>query len=64
MICKHNSYVRCDGADCGRCGWNPDVAAKRINKATGTVEVYDETTQKVVGRMLWPVLGCDSDKYF
>lgn len=64
MNCKYNSYVRCDGADCGRCGWNPDVAAKRIHKATGTVEVYDETMQKVVRRMLWPVLGCDSDKYF
>ena len=61
--CKHNRGVICDGGDCSECGWDPTVVAKRKAEATGMVEVYDETRQKVIGKVKWPVLGCMSDQY-
>lgn len=73
-ICEHNYAVRCAGKGCERCGWNPAVEAQRKASAAGEealqkastvkVDVYDETQQKVVGSMLWPVLGEKSDQYF
>lgn len=36
MVCKFLGKVRCDAADhkrldgCRRCGWNPEVAVRRI----------------------------------
>lgn len=62
--CKHNQAVSCDGGECDRCGWNPEVASRRMARITGTVEVYDETRQKTIGRMKWPVLGEMQDAYF
>lgn len=62
--CKHNQAVVCETGDCGRCGWNPEVAARRKARITGTVEVYDETRRKTVGRVKWPVLGDPLDAYF
>ena len=62
--CKHNHAVVCDGGDCSKCGWDPKVAAKRKAEVTGKVAVYDETRQKVIGKVEWPVLGCMADKYW
>ena len=39
MVCKFLGKVRCDAADhkrldgCRRCGWNPEVAVRRITAA-------------------------------
>lgn len=72
-ICDYNDGVRCDGAECSRCGWSPAVEARRLSRIRGEepresvqhklVEVYDETTQRVVGKMKWPVLGAMEDMY-
>lgn len=72
-ICRYNIGVRCDDADCSRCGWYPSVEDRRLSKIRGEepresvqhklVEVYDETTQRVVGKMKWPVLGAMEDMY-
>lgn len=63
-ICPNNRQIRCEQQNgCDRCGWNPKVVEKRKAQILGTVEVYDETRQKVIGRVKWPVLGCMSDQY-
>ena len=62
--CKYNLAVACETADCDRCGWNPEVTSRRKARITGTVEVYDETRRKTIGRMKWPVLGELQDAYF
>lgn len=71
-ICEYNDAVRCAGKVCERCGWNPAVEARRKHvppagmmfNATVMVDIYDETRQKVVGSIPWPVLGEMSDQYF
>ena len=32
IICPHNYEVRCQVATCGKCGWNPEVAERRLRK--------------------------------
>ena len=38
--CDFNSMVDCGarGRDCGICGWNPDVAAKRVEETLAEIE--------------------------
>ena len=36
-ICPHNYEIDCDHAKCDRCGWNPEVAKKRIREAMKTM---------------------------
>ena len=31
-ICPHNYEIDCDHAKCDRCGWNPEVANKRVQE--------------------------------
>lgn len=31
-VCVHNDNVLCGGENCGKCGWNPAVAKRRVNK--------------------------------
>lgn len=31
-ICPHNYEVDCEKSQCDRCGWNPEVAEKRVQK--------------------------------
>ena len=33
--CVFNEGVACDNPKCGRCGWNPTVAQKRLEAAYG-----------------------------
>lgn len=63
ISCEYNQGVWCSSPDCSRCGWNPEVEERRKTKLLGTVEVYDEDRQRVIGRVKWPVLGCMEDQY-
>ena len=31
-ICIHNEAVECTGGECGKCGWNPAEAKRRLRK--------------------------------
>lgn len=33
-ICPHNYEIDCEASKCDRCGWNPEVAQKRIQEVT------------------------------
>lgn len=71
--CKFNLAIDCDGSDCSRCGWCPAVKERRlkdrgieIKEAEAThklVEVYDETQQRTVGKIWWPVFIHKEDTY-
>lgn len=37
QMCPHNNYVTCNNHECGSCGWNPEVAQKRMDKVLGGV---------------------------
>lgn len=59
-ICPHNYEVDCEASRCDRCGWNPEVARKRINEVmknmsdsklykipfTGHCEVWAESKEE------------------
>lgn len=30
--CPHGEYLICTDHQCGRCGWNPEVAEERLRK--------------------------------
>ena len=32
IVCKYNEEVRCDRMNCGKCGWYPTVAKKRLEQ--------------------------------
>jgi hypothetical protein len=32
IVCRYNEEVRCDRLRCGKCGWNPEVARRRMEK--------------------------------
>ena len=32
FICPHNAWVMCSAKYCYRCGWNPPVAERRLEK--------------------------------
>jgi hypothetical protein len=36
-ICPHNYEVDCGANTCDRCGWNPEVAKKRLQEAMKTM---------------------------
>ena len=40
--CIHNQYVECQIHNCGTCGWNPEVAQKRIEAFMREVEIGGE----------------------
>lgn len=76
-ICDYNIGVQCDGSDCSRCGWCPSVEERRLSNLRGpdtltaekadktykTVDVYDETTERKVGTLSWPVFIHKEDAY-
>ena len=33
--CPHNADLRCDVKNCKRCGWNPEVAKRRLDAIQG-----------------------------
>lgn len=35
--CPHNREVTCEKRQCDSCGWNPDVAQRRMDKLMGRV---------------------------
>ena len=36
-ICPHNYEIDCEHAKCDRCGWNPEVAKKRVQEVMKTM---------------------------
>lgn len=59
-ICPHNYEVDCEASKCDRCGWNPEVARKRVEEViknmsdsklykvsfTGHCEVWAESKEE------------------
>ena len=59
-ICPHNYQIDCESLRCDRCGWNPEVAKKRVQEVmktmsdskryripfTGWCEVWAESTEE------------------
>ena len=75
--CSYNIGVQCDGSECSRCGLCPSVEERRLSNLRGpdaltaekadkvykTVDVYDETTERKVGTLSWPVFIHKEDAY-
>ena len=38
FLCVHNNYVECQIHNCRTCGWNPEVAQKRLDAFAMEVE--------------------------
>lgn len=36
--CPHNEAVTCERKNCRKCGWNPNVAKRRLEKITGKLK--------------------------
>jgi hypothetical protein len=36
-ICPHNYEIDCENMKCDRCGWNPEVARKRVQEVMKTM---------------------------
>jgi hypothetical protein len=49
IICPHNWEVRCQVAKCEKCGWNPEVAARRLLKLKEELYISDALTFKWKG---------------
>lgn len=65
-ICPHNNECRCDIPECHKCGWNPEVAERRLTKIkeelalpekkykipfTGYCEVWARTAEEAAAKV-------------
>ena len=41
IICPHNWEVRCQTPTCGKCGWNPEVAERRLRHLKEELYISD-----------------------